>query len=110
MKLYATTTSERASKGQGGNEYLETVYNIMDKNTPSYRVRVINDEEIGKIYFTVEVFFFGKWQEKMNDVIYINVPEKGEKQKGKNCWRCNENGTGSNNIYCGTCSGFGVIQ
>ena len=23
MKLYATTTSERASKGQGGNEYLE---------------------------------------------------------------------------------------
>ncbi len=23
MKLYATTTSERASKGQGGNEYIE---------------------------------------------------------------------------------------
>ena len=23
MKLYATTTSERASKGQGGNEYLD---------------------------------------------------------------------------------------
>jgi hypothetical protein len=23
MKLYATTTSERASKGQGGNEYLQ---------------------------------------------------------------------------------------
>ena len=25
MKLYATTTSERASKGQGGNEFLNTV-------------------------------------------------------------------------------------
>lgn len=30
MKLYATTTSERASKGQGGNEYLEI--NIQDEN------------------------------------------------------------------------------
>ena len=95
MKLYATTTSERASKGQGGNEYLETVYNIMDKNTPSYRVRVINDEEIGKIYFTVEVFFFGKWQEKMNDVIYINVPEKGEKQKGE----CEQTGCHSKTMH-----------
>jgi len=28
MKLYATTTSERASKGQGGNDYLEI--NITD--------------------------------------------------------------------------------
>jgi len=83
MKLYATTTTERASKGQGGNEYLETVYNIIDKNTPSYRVRVMNDEKIGQIYFTVEHYFFGKWHEKMSDVIYINVPEKGEKQKGE---------------------------
>ena len=28
MKLYATTTSERASKGQGGNEYLEITLRI----------------------------------------------------------------------------------
>lgn len=28
MKLYATTTSERASKGQGGNEYLEIELSI----------------------------------------------------------------------------------
>lgn len=25
MKLYATTTSERASKGQGGNEFIEVL-------------------------------------------------------------------------------------
>jgi len=31
MKLYATTTSERASKGQGGNEYLEIVVTGEDK-------------------------------------------------------------------------------
>jgi len=28
MKLYATTTSERASKGQGGNEYLNIVITV----------------------------------------------------------------------------------
>jgi len=30
MKLYATVTSERASKGQGGNEYVEI--ELMGKN------------------------------------------------------------------------------
>lgn len=30
MKLYATTTSERASKGQGGNKYLEI--DVYDEN------------------------------------------------------------------------------
>lgn len=29
MKLYATTTSERATKGQGGNDYLEI--NVTDE-------------------------------------------------------------------------------
>jgi len=28
MKLYATTTSERASKGQGGNKYLEIAIQV----------------------------------------------------------------------------------
>lgn len=28
MKLYATTTSERASKGQGGNRYIEYRLNV----------------------------------------------------------------------------------
>jgi len=32
MKLYATTTSERASKGQGGNEYLKIEITDADKN------------------------------------------------------------------------------
>jgi len=42
MKLYATTTSERASKGQGGNEYLNIDIMINDKTTPAYHIR-IND-------------------------------------------------------------------
>ena len=27
MKLYATTTSERATKGQGGNDYIDIIIN-----------------------------------------------------------------------------------
>jgi hypothetical protein len=32
MKLYATTTSERASKGQGGNDYLDIIINQEKEN------------------------------------------------------------------------------
>ena len=34
MKLYATTTSERASKGQGGNKFLKIELSAGDKNNP----------------------------------------------------------------------------
>lgn len=32
MKLYATSRSERAQKGQGGNKYLETVHTVEHDN------------------------------------------------------------------------------
>lgn len=32
MKLYATTTSERASKGQGGNDHLNIIITVKDGN------------------------------------------------------------------------------
>lgn len=34
MKLYATVTSERASKGQGGNKFLEIELKVRDRNVP----------------------------------------------------------------------------
>lgn len=34
MKLYATVTSERASKGQGGNDYLRIALYAEDHETP----------------------------------------------------------------------------
>ncbi len=34
MKLYATVTSERASKGQGGNKQLDTLYTIGEARAP----------------------------------------------------------------------------
>lgn len=33
MKLYATTTSERASKGQGGNEFLDVFLQVKNEET-----------------------------------------------------------------------------
>lgn len=36
MKLYATTTSERASKGQGGNEWLTIDLTVKNDKTSNY--------------------------------------------------------------------------
>lgn len=40
MKLYSTTTSERASKSQGGNKFIETEYLIGSKDNPECVARV----------------------------------------------------------------------
>lgn len=42
MKLYATTTSERASKGQGGNEFLQILITNEEKNNIA-QVNIYND-------------------------------------------------------------------
>ena len=43
MRLYATTTSERASKGQGGNEFLFSDYTFLEKRLSKLRVYIKND-------------------------------------------------------------------
>lgn len=85
MKLYATVTSERASKGQGGNEYLDIDITVGDAKQPyklaSLTVRRADDlDDSGN---------------KLDDSGYILVDEnddrirwvsdrdiKGEQQKG----------------------------
>jgi hypothetical protein len=96
MKLYATTTSERATKGQGGNDYLDIKITFDDNG-------IIKPLKAFKITLNENGFPIIRGYP-------LELEQKGEKQKGGNCWRCNENGTGSDNKYCGTCSGFGVIQ
>jgi len=51
MKLYATTTSERASSGQGGNRFLTIDILVENRTTPKARVyvtpeyiRIVNEE------------------------------------------------------------------
>ncbi len=80
MKLYATTTSERASKGQGGNDFLRSDIYITDRNQPQYRV-IVTVEKNGEVVTILESFHFGKWREKFRDVIFTEL--KGERQKGE---------------------------
>lgn len=85
MKLYATTTSERATKGQGGNDYIETNFFITNKEKPNFRARIINDEKMGLIYISFEEYFFGKWTVKYQTELFQNVTKiKGEKLKTAN--------------------------
>lgn len=78
MKLYATTTSERASKGQGGNDYLDIV--VKDDNQEQIaRLRVYpKKDDVGE--FTDIIF---DWAEH----VYINGQHGLDAQiitKGKN--------------------------
>jgi hypothetical protein len=50
MKLYATVTSERASKGQGGNDLLEIELNAFDRNIPVGHITIdILTDATGKL-------------------------------------------------------------
>ena len=49
MKLYATTTSERASKGQGGNVFLNTSY-LIEQNGERIEIVKIEGERYGGGY------------------------------------------------------------
>ncbi len=72
MKLYATTTSERASKGQGGNDYLDILVNDEEKNLFRFYLEVREDE----IY--TELLDYSNGDKK----IFSNeLPTKSKKQK-----------------------------
>jgi hypothetical protein len=81
MKLYATTTSERASKGQGG-EWLDIIVKNKDNQTALVVKVRTNKGSIGRVYTTI-----------IRDIRYsapieLDKPQfieetKGEKKKGK---------------------------
>jgi len=80
LKLYATSTSERASKGQGGNEFLDINITNEQGHLLAY-IRVIpRENDIPALYFEdliQHVYLVknrGEW-----DV--IEEKEKGKKQK-----------------------------
>lgn len=68
MRMYATVTSERASKGQGGQQFIETVFTGENENHERIeltRVNMRHDPDTGHItlvargmggqQFTVEI-------------------------------------------------------
>lgn len=93
-KLYATATSEKASKGQGGNEFLETMFTV-EKAAPRYKgdtlpvlsVSMRYDKASGHISIRVR----SQIDERPDMVLSIARDtsgrtieiSKGEKQKGE---------------------------
>lgn len=85
MKLYATVTSERASKGQGGNKQINIAIFIDNREYPRYRLFLTKreNEDTDIVLVDMEKPF-------PNDVYKETI--KGEKQKGEACiqWKCTE--------------------
>lgn len=76
MKLYANTTSERASKGQGGNDYLAIKLTMLDDKKEV--------QTFCKLYYHInEDGEYELLNEDTDEVIYT----KGKRQKGK-CGIC----------------------
>lgn len=72
MKLYATTTSERASKGQGGQKFIEVLVNDeQGKNLVKLYVEMREDE----IY--TEVLHYSNGEK----LLFSDQLQKGKKQK-----------------------------
>ncbi len=87
MKLYATTTSERASKGQGGNEYLKIELLVGNAKEPA-SAGLIEVLPTGHNHFTVYYRYMGKSKElKTLDLSESVFAEKGNKQKVE-CVHC----------------------
>jgi len=89
MKMYATTTSERATKGQGGNEYLIIrLYNSenklhgciieTEKDGITGYISIDNEKMNIKAVNPLKVESFSNFLEK----------EKGEKKKDEICRQC----------------------
>lgn len=79
MKLYATTTSERASKGQGGNEYLKII--LRDEQSECFAYITVKPDRVMRLDLISEWKLdtgIGKTLE-----IRTNDDKKGNNQKGE---------------------------
>lgn len=85
MKLYATVTSERASKGQGGNNFLDIVLQVGDAKTP-HTIGMITLTQIkGHWLLRYGADNTEEWQVLAEGEITTG---KGEQKKGDICKLC----------------------
>lgn len=88
MKLYATITSERASKGQGGNKQVEILLQV----DPKLRIQtgriIMKVEEDGYTikYYPICGASFRSTKDK--NVIVLLDTTRGKKQKDEYCTEC----------------------
>ena len=80
MKLYATVTSERASKGQGG-EWLE-IEVLNESQTPVANIAVYRKPWHDKVQIKT------RYNATLSEPTQQNELYKGEKQKGETETRC----------------------
>jgi hypothetical protein len=98
MKLYATTTSERATKGQGGNDYLYLEV-VNEFKQPLLTVKIVK----GIVYAIPNQAYqmtVRNWIENKETKTLIKGIEKAEKQK--TAIRCHKCVMFTNNI-CDKC-------
>ncbi len=95
MKLYATTTSERATKGQGGNEFLSTETSIVDEGV-EYVVKVHITDHGDKYLLTIL---------DNGEMIADRYIIKAEKKKDETCEICGKKSQYLNrDLKCEKCS------
>jgi hypothetical protein len=91
MKLYATTTSERASKGQGGNEYIcikLTVQNGTRQDYPigeiilEYNDDVKNYKDVNQNEWVLKYLAHTAFDPVIIDQGHVEPQEKGKKKTG----------------------------
>jgi hypothetical protein len=104
MKLYATTTSERASKGQGGNQYLNIMLTAGNKARALVGQLDMSIENDGTVY--VDFTDMDDITTRLVSARHLDNPEaiakaKGEKQKGecKHIPKCEEQEEGPCKAY-----------
>ena len=97
MKLYATVTSDRASKGQGGNEAITITLKaeLLNKERPIIaRVYLYNDVQANEYLLTVVPL--GMIEDSGEETTRRWRIAKGEKQKGdttcKDCYQIDPKG------------------
>ena len=93
MKLYATTTSERASKGQGGNKKIEIA---LTADNPS------RHEEY-KIWYqkTEKGTHLCVYDIEKGYNVFVSSKEKGKQQKGEKCKYCDKTSLVGKTGLCG---------
>lgn len=97
MKLYATVTSERASKGQGGNEYI----NFVLRNETQEVILTLQVKQTPYIDYEVEILKFLPTNKMMVQVLEDKqLQTKGEKQTGEVCGMKNCNNVAEFNELC----------
>lgn len=92
MKLYATLTSERATKAQGGNNFIDIKLNVGSASDSKHiaTVRLTREESMKGYGLTLRI------HEGTNDtagrsIFFADEQLKGNKQKGE-CEHIKENG------------------